>query len=58
MHARITFDLRSAQGDMAIINNTAVLAEHRGHGLGRYLKAHSARWLRSELPAQLHVVLV
>jgi GNAT superfamily N-acetyltransferase len=44
-------DLRGAQRDTAIVNNTAVLAAHRGHGLGRYLKARSAQWLRSDLPA-------
>ncbi|UJW28730.1 GNAT family N-acetyltransferase [Saccharothrix sp. AJ9571] len=31
--------------------DTAVLAGHRGHGLGFCMKAHMARWLVADLPA-------
>ncbi|MEV6877850.1 GNAT family N-acetyltransferase [Amycolatopsis sp. NPDC051128] len=37
--------------DWAYQRDTAVLAAHRGHGLGRCVKAHMARWLVAERPA-------
>jgi GNAT superfamily N-acetyltransferase len=39
--------------ERAIQGYTAVLPEHRGHGLGLFAKAHMMRWLRQERP---HVV--
>jgi GNAT superfamily N-acetyltransferase len=41
-------ELRPHREDRAIQLGTAVLPEHRGHGLGRLIKARMARWLRSE----------
>jgi mycothiol synthase len=37
--------------DWAYQRDTAVTAAHRGHGLGRCVKAHMARWLVAERPA-------
>lgn len=36
--------------DVAYQGDTAVLAEHRGHGLGYWMKADMLRWLRAEHP--------
>jgi GNAT superfamily N-acetyltransferase len=36
--------------ERAIQGNTAVVPEHRGHGLGLYAKATMMRWLRAERP--------
>ncbi|EWM09701.1 GCN5-related N-acetyltransferase [Kutzneria sp. 744] len=41
-------DLR--RKDRALQLGTAVLPAHRGHGLGRLIKAQMARWLRSDRP--------
>jgi GNAT superfamily N-acetyltransferase len=38
-------------GSAAFQRDTAVLGEHRGHGLGMLMKAAMARWLRAERPA-------
>jgi mycothiol synthase len=43
-------DLRPHRNDQVVQGDTAVLAAHRGHGLGRFIKAHMVRWLRSDLP--------
>lgn len=43
-------ELRPNRKDRAVQGETAVLARHRGHGLGRYLKAQMAAWLRSDRP--------
>ncbi|QFU90115.1 GNAT family N-acetyltransferase [Amycolatopsis sp. YIM 10] len=37
--------------DWGYQRDTAVLAAHRGHGLGRCLKADMARWLVADCPA-------
>jgi hypothetical protein len=37
--------------DVAIQQDTVVLAGHRGHGLGRWMKAHMSTWLTAERPA-------
>ncbi|MEV4626675.1 GNAT family N-acetyltransferase [Micromonospora sp. NPDC049523] len=34
---------------------TAVLAAHRGHGLGRFIKAHMMNWVVEERPGTTHV---
>jgi GNAT superfamily N-acetyltransferase len=44
-------ELRPHRSDRALQGETAVVAEHRGHGLGRCIKARMARWLRSDRPA-------
>ncbi|MFI9380059.1 GNAT family N-acetyltransferase [Kutzneria sp. NPDC052558] len=41
-------DLR--RKDRAVQLGTAVLPAHRGHGLGRLIKARMARWLRADRP--------
>ena len=43
--------LRSWLPDTAIVNNTAVLQQHRGHGLGVFVKARMTAWLRARRPA-------
>jgi GNAT superfamily N-acetyltransferase len=43
------------RADLAFQHDTAVLAEHRGHGLGRWIKAHMNTWLTAERPALTHV---
>jgi mycothiol synthase len=43
-------EVRPHRNDQVIQGDTAVLAAHRGHGLGRFIKAHMVRWLRSDLP--------
>ncbi|RSM48214.1 GNAT family N-acetyltransferase [Amycolatopsis balhimycina DSM 5908] len=43
--------LHPRRPDWAYQRDTAVLAGHRGHGLGRCVKAHLARWLVAERPA-------
>jgi mycothiol synthase len=49
-------ELRSHRDDRAVQGDTAVLAGHRGHGLGRYIKAHMVRWLRADLPTVRRVL--
>jgi GNAT superfamily N-acetyltransferase len=41
--------------DLAFQQDTAVLTEHRGQGLGRWIKAHMTTWLRTERPALTHI---
>ncbi|WP_166659536.1 GNAT family N-acetyltransferase [Labedaea rhizosphaerae] len=41
--------------DVAFQGDTAVLAEHRGHGLGYCLKTSMLRWLRAEHPGHQQV---
>jgi RimJ/RimL family protein N-acetyltransferase len=36
--------------DLGFQNDTAVSAAHRGHGLGRFIKAAMVRWLVEERP--------
>ena len=43
--------LHPRRPDWAYQRDTAVLAAHRGHGLGRCVKAHLTRWLVAERPA-------
>jgi mycothiol synthase len=43
--------LHPRRPDWAYQRDTAVLAGHRGHGLGRCVKARMARWLVTERPA-------
>jgi GNAT superfamily N-acetyltransferase len=43
-------NLYSHRKDIAFQGDTAVLAEHRGHGLGYCMKASMLRWLRAEHP--------
>jgi mycothiol synthase len=43
-------EIHPAQPGYAMQRDTAVLAEHRGHGLGRALKAAMMRWLLDENP--------
>jgi GNAT superfamily N-acetyltransferase len=42
--------LRPDREDSGQQMDTAVLAEYRGHGLGRFLKAEMMRWLRADRP--------
>jgi GNAT superfamily N-acetyltransferase len=49
-------ELRAGRTDLAAINNTAVRSEHRGHGLGRVVKADQARWLRADYPGFTRVM--
>ena len=49
-------ELRPHRADVAFQGETAVVAEHRGHGLGRYIKGHMATWLRSDRPELTRVV--
>jgi GNAT superfamily N-acetyltransferase len=35
----------------AVVNNTAVVEAHRGHGLGVFVKARMSAWLHAERPA-------
>lgn len=44
MQFRLNEDEQGYQGD------TAVLPGHRGHGLGRFMKAEMMRWIRAERP--------
>ena len=43
--------LRPWLPDLAIVNNTAVPREHRGLGLGVFVKARMSAWLHAERPA-------
>ncbi|MEU5265646.1 GNAT family N-acetyltransferase [Amycolatopsis sp. NPDC021455] len=43
--------LHPRRPDWAYQRDTAVLAGHRGHGLGRCVKGHLTRWLVAERPA-------
>ena len=43
--------LRPWLPDTAIVNNTAVLEAHRGHGLGVFVKARMSAWLHAQRPA-------
>lgn len=49
-------ELRPGMTDRAVINNTAVRSEHRGHGLGRVVKADQARWLCADHPGFTRVM--
>ncbi|HJP75265.1 MAG TPA: GNAT family N-acetyltransferase [Pseudonocardiaceae bacterium] len=42
--------------DTAVVNNTAVVERHRGHGLGVFIKARMNAWLRAERPDQTVIV--
>ena len=48
--------LRPWQPDTAVVNNTAVLEQHRGHGLGVFVKARMSAWLHAERPAYQWIV--
>lgn len=43
--------LRHWLPDLAIVNNTAVPRQHRGLGLGVFVKARMSAWLHAERPA-------
>ncbi|KAA2256342.1 GNAT family N-acetyltransferase [Solihabitans fulvus] len=43
-------EVQPHQPTWAFQRDTAVLAAHRGHGLGRWIKAHMARWLLADRP--------
>jgi mycothiol synthase len=49
-------EFRPHRKDRAFQGDTAVLAHHRGNGLGRCIKARMATWLRSECPELNRVV--
>jgi GNAT superfamily N-acetyltransferase len=49
-------ELRPYRLDRAVQLGTAVLAGHRGHGLGAVIKCRMARWLRSDRPSLERVV--
>jgi mycothiol synthase len=42
--------LRQGQEDVAMQMDTAVLADYRGHSLGRFIKAEMMRWLLADRP--------
>lgn len=44
-----------SQPDEGMQQYTAILAAHRGHGLGRFAKATMMRWLVQECPAMLWI---
>jgi GNAT superfamily N-acetyltransferase len=48
--------LRSWFPDLAIVGDTAVLEQHRGHGLGVLVKARMSAWLHADEPARKRVV--
>jgi GNAT superfamily N-acetyltransferase len=48
--------LRPWQPDTAVVNNTAVLEQHRGHGLGVFVKARMSAWLHAERPEHQWIV--
>lgn len=39
-----------------MVNNTAVVERHRGHGLGIFIKARMNAWLRAQRPDQTGIV--
>lgn len=43
-------ELHSGRPRRAFQQETSVVPAHRGHGLGRVMKAHMIRWVRSEKP--------
>ncbi|HEV2070525.1 MAG TPA: GNAT family N-acetyltransferase [Acidimicrobiales bacterium] len=43
-------------GTVATVQNTGVVEAHRGHGIGRWLKAVMALWLADERPAVVRFV--
>jgi GNAT superfamily N-acetyltransferase len=43
-------EIHAIRKDLAYQGDTAVLAAHRGCGLGRYIKAGMVRWLRQQRP--------
>lgn len=43
-------ELHSGRPHRAFQQETSVVPAHRGHGLGRVMKAHMLRWVRSEKP--------
>jgi len=49
-------DLYPHRRDRAIQRDTVVSAGHRGHGLGRFLKAEMSKWLRTDRP-ELQTIL-
>lgn len=49
-------DLYPHRRDKAIQRDTVVSAEHRGRGLGRFVKAEMSKWLRSDQP-ELRTIL-
>lgn len=48
--------LRPWLPDTAVVDNTAVLEQHRGHGLGVFVKARMCAWLHAEQPAREWIV--
>jgi GNAT superfamily N-acetyltransferase len=42
--------------DTAVVNNTAVVERHRGHGLGVFIKARMSAWLHEQRPDQTGIV--
>jgi GNAT superfamily N-acetyltransferase len=49
-------ETRPEDSAMALQQDTAVLAEFRGHGLGRYVKAEMMRWLLADRPSIERVI--
>jgi len=49
-------EFRPGQPESGFQYDTAVLAEHRGHGLGRFIKAEMLRWFLPDHPSVTRVV--
>lgn len=48
--------LHAHRDDLAFQGDTAVIGAHRGHGLGRFVKAEMARWLVANEPTVTRVI--